>query len=282
MRELSGDGIAAMVAVNLLGVGDGADELLNVASRAGIPVIQDSAQALSPLAVTRWRAKYVVLSFGRGKPLNLHGGGALLTNSPIPEARHAPRTLSDRLHDRVQRSGLAGALFNAATHPRSYWLTSRLPGLRVGATTYRPLERLIAATPERYETVRRALRGYLTHQAPRRADWSEAARDWARFGIHSLAPEGTSPSDLLRFPLVTQEPKQQRAIMDALDKLGVGCSTMYGLALNRLSGVPAEIAAQGPFPAADSFAACLITLPTHSFVTANVIERVDACIRSVR
>ena len=72
------DNCAAIVAVNLLGTGDQAVELAQIATETGIALIQDSAQHLPRHLPAQWLGDYVVLSFGRGKPLNLLGGGALL------------------------------------------------------------------------------------------------------------------------------------------------------------------------------------------------------------
>ena len=86
----------AIVAVNLLGVGDQADRLREIATPSAIPLIQDSAQHLPQDLPVSWRGEYIVFSFGRGKPLNLLRGGVLgyildtapvqhcLANSPLP------------------------------------------------------------------------------------------------------------------------------------------------------------------------------------------------------
>jgi len=41
---------------------------------------------------------------------------------------------------------------------------------------------------------------------------------------------------------------------------------MYPAALPDIFGLEALLAGQGPFPATEAFAACILTLPTHSQV----------------
>src|SRR5688572_15303179 len=68
---------AAILAVNLFGVGDDAASITPLAEARGIPLIHDSAQSF-PLRPGRdLPGGLLVLSFGRGKPINLLGGGAL-------------------------------------------------------------------------------------------------------------------------------------------------------------------------------------------------------------
>ena len=79
----------AIVAVNLLGLGDSAADLHKFCQTKRISLIQDSAQYL-PRASIEWPGDYVVLSFGRGKPMNLLHGGALI--APAGSGEHSSIT----------------------------------------------------------------------------------------------------------------------------------------------------------------------------------------------
>ena len=72
------DNTIAIIAVNFLGRLVPLEPLRRVADGYGITLIEDSAQAIPPSSADNALADFVVLSFGRGKPVNLMGGGALL------------------------------------------------------------------------------------------------------------------------------------------------------------------------------------------------------------
>jgi hypothetical protein len=55
---------------------------------------------------------------------------------------------------------------------------------------------------------------------------------------------------------------------------------MYSAALNRIDGIPREVALQSPFPSAELLAERLFTLPTHRWVSAQTVNRVSVCLRA--
>jgi perosamine synthetase len=86
----TGRRIAALVAVDLLGVPADMDEIIAVAGRWGIPVIEDAAEALGSLYKGRpcGSGAYIgTLSFNNNKTVTTNGGGALLTNDPFVQAK---------------------------------------------------------------------------------------------------------------------------------------------------------------------------------------------------
>src|SRR6185295_2502270 len=72
-----GSSTVAVVAVNFLGVPERAAPLRKLADAAGALLVDDCAQFFPLEAAEReWLlGDFVVLSFGRGKPLSLLGGG---------------------------------------------------------------------------------------------------------------------------------------------------------------------------------------------------------------
>ncbi len=49
-----------------------------------------------------------------------------------------------------------------------------------------------------------------------------------------------------------------------LHRLGSGHSVMYPAVLPGIPGLEVLLSGQGPFPAAEAFAACILMLPAHS------------------
>jgi len=149
LRAALGPDTVAVVAVDLLGVGDQAAELLPLARENGSCLIQDSAQRLPGTGLSGWLGDYVILSFGRGKPLNLLRGGVLAVPGERPLLADAPEMTRprERLKDALLGSWIAAMAFNTMTHPRVYELAARLPALKVGETTFEPLERVVRLPP---------------------------------------------------------------------------------------------------------------------------------------
>lgn len=272
---------AAIVTVNLLGLGDDATELNHLSKAGSIPIIQDSAQYL-PREPHDWIGKYIVLSFGRGKPLNLLHGGALVLptgeGSP-PSAHPAPYTTRERLLS----SRTAAAAFNTLTWPAIYRLLSALPGTGLGEVIYKPLinpERL----SERFEgRVASAFEGYRQTPSYRRDIWTTALEEWSAFEIlpleHPTLPHQSEP---LRLPLLAPNQAARDQLVDSLNRAGLGASRFYGNALTEVSAIPELVKLQGPFPNARKMADRLFTLPTHKLADAATVSAAREIVRTWR
>jgi hypothetical protein len=274
----------AVVAVNLLGVGDGAAELAAATRANGSFLIQDSAQYLPTPPEAEWSGDYVVLSFGRGKPLNLLRGGALAVRQghAAPVAVGAELGFRGQLSARALGSRAAALAFNLVTHPRAYWLTSRFPGLGLGGTHFHALQAVTQMPPSTWGQVGAAYAAYAREAW--RLPWEALLPDWNRLGLRPLAcGQVPIPAHIrrLRFALLAESRNQRDAIVRELDRHGLGASVMYDLPMNRISEIPAQIAQLPAFSNAEALAGRLFTLPTHSAVTEDVLARTDACIRSL-
>lgn len=82
-HEDSGRRIAACVPVHTLGMSAKIDEIVNLCSYYGVPVVEDAAEALGSFYMSRhcgtW-GQVGILSFNGNKTITTGGGGALLTN----------------------------------------------------------------------------------------------------------------------------------------------------------------------------------------------------------
>lgn len=264
----------AVLAVNLLGTGDQVAQILPLARANGSLVIQDSAQHLPTTSPQEWPGDYVVVSFGRGKPLNLLGGGALAVpvDRPLLVEVSLEVGLGGRIKAAALRSRAAAMLFNTVTDPRVYGIASRLPGLGLGTTRYDSLDRIIGLPAAVWGQLGPAYEAYASE--PWTLRWSAEASDWDRLGIVRLAcaPERVPRQErCLRLALLAENRLRRDRIVAALKDLGA--SNMYGVPMDRIEWIPAEVSSQGPFPNATDLADRLFTLPTHSAVTAAVVRR---------
>ena len=266
----------AIIAVNLLGLGDGSADLHRFCQTKRISLIQDSAQYL-PRTSIEWPGDYVILSFGRGKPMNLLHGGALIAPAgadytrPLPSAHYS-------LRDRLLASRAAAIAFNVLTRPHAYWLFSALPGTGLGEVVYKPLDNE-APLPERaWERVGTAFAIYRARQSYGRDIWAPAIDEWSTAGIVELGCPGSPPqSEPLRLALLAPDRAARDTLVDSLNRYHLGASRFYGAELTRIAGIPEFVRCQGSFPHAALLADRLFTLPTHELVTADTVH----CARDV-
>lgn len=288
LKAACGSRTVAVVAVNLCGTGDQVGAVREIAHAHGVPVIQDSAQYLPTAPQPSWYGDYVVLSFGRGKPMNLLGGGALLLpeNSELPEAAVVPHTRSvrDRVLQAAKTSGAARLAFNSITHPWLYGFAAALPGLGLGQTRYSPLTRIEQDDGLLARRFAAELPAFQSHSGYSLALWRECLSEWQRLGVTELRAadsEGEAPGPKLRLPLLAPDRERRDRIVQRLDRAGLGASPFYAVALNRVAGVPSYIADTGPFPNADDLSGRLFTLPTHSAVEPRHVEDADRIVRAL-
>ena len=83
-----------------------------------------------------------------------------------------------------------------------------------------------------------------------------------------------------RFPVLVREASQRAALVNALDRAGIGATTSYP---NALADVP-EVAAMVPAgdlntPGAKLVASTIVTLPTHGYCPPDFPSRILALVR---
>lgn len=263
--SLSGTTVA-VVAVNLLGLGDDAAALKQMCQEKGIPLIQDSAQCL-PREARDWPGDYVILSFGRGKPLNLlHGGALVLPPGRMLPAAPAPIRYTRR--DRLLASRAAAIAFNVLTQRSVYGLISSLPGTGLGDVRFAPLARIERLPDVAWPRIASAFEAYLKKPSYRRALWDGAMDKWEELGIQALkGPDSVVPLEPLRLALLAPDRRARDVLVNQFNAAGLGASHFYGTDLPHVAGIPPTVRRQGPFPHAIRLADRLFTLPTHEQVT---------------
>lgn len=261
----------AVVAVNLLGLGDGATELLPFCRERNISLIQDSAQFL-PRETIAWPGKYVILSFGRGKPLNLLHGGALI-EPPGSRLASSDRFALPPFKQRLLGSRAAALAFNVLTLPLPYRILSSLPGTGLGDVRYHPLQEATRLPTKAWEQVGTAFELYCRQPSYRRDIWSPAVAAWEEFDIRELhGPDAHLPAEPLRLALLASDRPSRDQFVNYLNRLGLGASRLYDRELPQIEGIPPIVRTQGPFRGASALAGRLFTLPTHRLVTGSGVN----------
>jgi hypothetical protein len=261
----------AIVAVNLLGLGDGAAELGRLCNERRISLIQDSAQHL-PRESSDWPGDYIVLSFGRGKPLNLLHGGALISSLGDKDSAHIGPT-DHSARTRLLGSRAAAVAFNVLTRPAIYGILSALPGTGLGDVIYNPLSNPNRLPERAWQRVGAAFELYRQKASYQRDVWVSAMHEWSDLGLAALAPSGSPlPAEPLRLALVAPDRAGRDVLVDKFNQAGLGASPFYGTDLTGVGGIPEIVKSQGTFPNASALADRFFTLPSHSLVTADTVR----------
>lgn len=268
----------AVVAINFLGIPEDIDAIRQIVGE--ITVIEDSAQGLNGQdANGYWKGDLVILSFGRGKPLNLMRGGALLINDStwnkyLPEMSARTSTVKERL-----KYWLMCQIFRVCSLPTIYYWLTRLPGVDLGATRYKKLEQLEPLPDYVQERIEDALSQYRSVMI-----------NWTNYqtllqnnpSVRLITDEEAvqNESMLLRFPVLLTQPERVKQLKEKLHNCGV--STLYKRILPEINMVPENVIcnAKEDLSHARRFAECLITLPCFNDISlqdqrmiVNTLER---------
>jgi dTDP-4-amino-4,6-dideoxygalactose transaminase len=275
----------AIIAASLFGISERMAELRPIAEQAGVVLIEDSAQAFPGNDESDfWHGDMVVLSFGRGKPVSLLGGGAVLfrdfrLGNLLPAV--ATQVFTGRRKTGLSR--LKVALYNHMISPRMYWLPHNLPFLNLGQTRYHPLTGIDAIDLAQLEMLPANIAAYQGNGMETQAALCGIFKEMntSATGIIDLPKvcQVSPERRLLRYPLLVNESIRDR-LYRQLHRFGSGPSVMYPAALPGIPGLEALLAGQGPFPVAEAFAARILTLPTHRLVGLKDIANIRRVLNS--
>lgn len=277
----------AVVAVNFLGIAERLDLLRALIEQAGrrIALVEDNAQWFpEPVEEPGLRGDLVCLSFGRGKPVNLLGGGALLTSGDFLE--HVP-VVAGPNRPAALRTRTRARLFNVATRPALYHWISRVPLTGLGSTEFHPLREVALMSAERLDLLPGNIRCHL--QRPRLAEQQIremiAGLEMQHLVVDLAREAGGRAGRLLRYPVLLPDRRIRDLVYQALRREGLGATTFYSHPVTELKGIPTGVAAPGTYSGARSFAGRLITLPTHAGVDQSHVGRmrevIDVTLRSL-
>lgn len=269
----AGSGVAAVLAVHLMGMPEDLDALDGACVAIGAVLVEDSAQLVPRPGDSLPKAALAVYSFGRGKPAGALGGGALASSPSwrgrVPGDFAAPRRrFAGQAWVAIRRAG-----YNTLIRPLPYGLVNRLPGTGLGETRYVPLRAIEPLDAALVPVIAAVLADVPTAATEPQRALAEAMQPLAG-RLDDLAARCGRGRPLPRYPILMAERASRDAALAALRRAGLGASAMYGRVLPELEGVPRL--AGGPLPNARSFADRLLTLPVHEDVGPEHVERMMA------
>ncbi|HRD66725.1 MAG TPA: DegT/DnrJ/EryC1/StrS family aminotransferase [Candidatus Competibacter sp.] len=270
--------VVAVVAVNCLGIAERLEEVAARTWARNAWLIEDDAQWFpepspdAPLLV----GDAVVLSFGRGKPVSLLGGGALL----LREDQGSPAAENLNVASTEWLLGLKVTLYNRLLQPRWYSLISHNPLLRMGKTRYKPLDDVQAMADQRLGLLGANVAAWLGRDRWREVAIAEVLAGCAGVAVDLPRILWGRARRLLRYPLLCRDRVAQERLLVRLAAAGLGATAMYREALPWVHGVSQMLDTLPALPGAQAFAERLLTLPVHDGVSREDIERMGAVIRA--
>lgn len=288
IREAITASTVAVVGVGFLGIPERLEELSGICREHNLFLIEDSAQCFPPASAFKPHADLVVLSFGRGKPINLMGGGALLVRTDL--AGQAEESVAQHPVS-VLKVGMAWLIkrfvFNLLMRRLPYYVLERLPFLGIGETKFHRLvtisrldlpESVLQAGLRDFQLRPLIHQRYDTELAGLEArGWKCLTSDRSEMSRNDLQ----QPVPLLRYPVLAPSKDMRDRAIAALNSAGIGASAFYERTLPQIDGVEAEVEGRD-YPVASDFASRLLTLPTHENVTSADVTLIGRILLSLK
>lgn len=275
VRDAISPSTVAVVAAGFLGIPERLESLSEVCEDQGVFLIEDSAQCFPPASSEIPRADCVVLSFGRGKPINLMGGGALLIRNELAESsgavleRYPVLTVKTNIQWRIKR-----LLFNLLMARVPYWLLEQLPFLKIGETRFHQcnaIRRLNLPSDLVAGGIDAFKRRPVIHTVYDRELEAIEQFGWKRLGLRNADNTRIDASwPRIRYAVLAPNTELRDRAVQALNKAGIGASCFYRAILPEIEGLDKWVECRG-YTNAREFASRLITLPCHEDVTANEV-----------
>lgn len=261
-----------VVANNLFGVASKVETLKRICREKDIFVIEDAAQAMGVGTETGFigtRGDVGFFSLGRGKNITAGSGGIVVTNSDaiagaittIYRGLDAPSFGDDFL------GFLKATLLSIFVHPRLYWFPASLPFLRLGETIFYndfPIKKLSGMEAG-------LLRGWQRRLADSNRLRSAAASFYG--SALRLRVDEKKAVPYLRMPIMMKNRHVREILQRIAREEGLGITGMYPAPVNEIKEIRSRFPGE-EYPCAKKISQCLLTLPTHPFVSDNDRKRV--------
>lgn len=254
----------AIIAISFLGIREQLPALKDLSNANNLLLIEDSAQALPREDEQALQGDLAIVSFGRGKPASVLGGGCLLSKE-LDAFNYISKLVQNKQDDSWQKKFIFyGKTFtyNLLLSRFTYWLPNHLPFLKLGMTQYHPLTEL----SDMNHTAKMLLPANIQAYRKRKNTQhhvQQALRDALKDSFIDLpSVTGTLESNtLLRYPILLPTPEMKRKLSSKTQHLG--SSALYPRLLNQYPEVHDQIIAQSTFPNSLDFCSRLLTFPTY-------------------
>lgn len=280
-----------VIVVHLFGIQSNVYEIKALCCEKGIILIEDAAQGFGNIAVNENDSLQPpnmlgtigdigFYSFGRGKPLTLMHGGAIVTDNQ----EYAEKL--KKIYDSLPPLGLKKKikifietiLYSIFFHPRLYWIPKSLTFLKLGETIFS-----LNFTAHRMALFSILLGSVMLDKI----NYLKAQRKKALdYYMHYLKTDNCYidkiGSLLTRLPIIFNEPAKREKIRAELLSHGIGASVFYPSPLHKQDGLPQYLECTGDYPNADYISRRILTLPLHSHLTENDVKTIQKVFEDAR
>lgn len=252
---------AGIVVCNLFGIAETIAPIAERAAAGGAFVVDDAAQAFGAAdaeGAVGGRGDLGVLSFGRGKPLQALGGGAV-----VEGRRDFHLTAPSSSAPRLARTWLRAHAWNVALRPAIFGSLAAAPGLGVGSTRFDPEFRRGPIAGDALLLCAHALARFEARRACRVAIAHSLAKDLTqRTRFEPLLAATGARASYPRLAVLAPDRAARDAALGAL--AGLGVARLYPAPLDAIPALkPHLVDPGGAFPGARAVSDRLLTLPTH-------------------
>jgi len=284
LEQALSERVVAVVMVNFLGIRERVGELKSMVKRCSQALlIEDNAQWYPEFEDESlgWQGDMALTSFGRGKPVNLMGGGVLWVAEhlrvPLEAWVHEHGYAAPKSLPSSQAFRFKAGVFNTLLKPAVYHWVSRLPFLHVGATTYHTLEAIEPMDGARFGQVNSGVLRYLQLGREIEKIFADAL---ATTSVRDLPTQlSVRTGRLLRYPVLLPDTVSENTLAELGSLCSLGVSRMYQRPLPHIEGVSPLVQVYSTISGAQQFAQRLLTLPVHAGVTerhvANIAKQLN-------
>jgi dTDP-4-amino-4,6-dideoxygalactose transaminase len=270
----------AVVVGNLFGIAEPVRAIETICRAAGVAVVEDAAQSLGawgrdgPVGA---RTPMAVLSFGRGKPLEGLGGGALVCrDAELAVARlELPRA-------RPTRALLRAVAWRLARMPALFRLLEAIPALAIGETRFAPGFARGRISGESLLLCARSLERFEARAGERARVAERLALDLeTQTGLRPLLARPGDRGVYPRLAVLAADRETRDRALACLAERGAGASRLYPSSLDTLAPLRPHRTDDDECRGAQALAARLLTLPTHGGLAGRRWQRALAALRRV-
>jgi dTDP-4-amino-4,6-dideoxygalactose transaminase len=282
------DRIAAVVSANLYGIPNDLARLESFCRDRGVYFVDDAAQALGARLAGRAVGGFGaagLFSFDKGKNITTIQGGAALIKDAAIRDRFEVRYANLKRPSILTTVSLLAKLgvYSLALRPELYEYVQRISALGLGRTAYDD-----AFPVERYsESLSgislRLLRRLSAFAAARRANAQRLRQALNGLsGLRFVSEPADAESAYARFPIFVDDPAARTALLEALQRQGIGATSSYPNALCDVPEVAARLdPADRETAGARGVAQRVVTLPTHPYCPPDMSDRIGEIARSI-
>jgi len=282
--------ICAVIGTDLFGIPEKWKELRQISLDAKATLVQDCAQSLQHRTAFpgELNADLVAFSFGRGKPVCLQGGGALLVRKgasiDVFSSLDRIRNFSDESTNRFYL--LRSYLYNAMIRPRFYSLLSLMMGDRLGQTRFIPLRKISGLSARDIDIANSSLEIFWRDHMDKSAEVAAVADKLvSEFSdqIQRLLPtKSECPNERIysRLPLLTKSANIRARMIANLAMSGISATPMYKRILPDIVSEASRPSPDRNYPVARRLADRLITFPVHNRLSNEDIDGIASSLRA--